>query len=96
MDRFQFVKKHREDILKLAALHGANHIRVFGSVARGTAGPNSDIDFLIRLDPGRSLLDHAGFLSDLEDLLKCRVDVVTEKGLRSIYREQVLREAKPL
>ena len=83
----------REEILKIAAKHGAYNIRIFGSVARGEADLNSDIDFLVDLEPGRSLFDLGGLLMDLQELLGCRVDVVTEKGLRQRIREKVLKEA---
>jgi uncharacterized protein len=86
----------REEILSAAARHGASNVRIFGSVARGEAGPESDVDVLVDLEPGRSLLDHAALLLELEELLGCQVDVVTERGLRSRFRERVLREAVPL
>jgi uncharacterized protein len=86
----------REQILALAARHGAHNIRIFGSVARGEAGPNSDIDVLVDLDPGRSLFDLGGFLMDLQDLLGRKVAVVTEKGLHWYIRDRVLKEAMPL
>ena len=88
--------RNRDKILKLAATHGARNIRVFGSVARGEADEQSDVDFLVDLEPGRSLLDLGGLLMDMQDLLGCRVDVVTEKGLRPRIRDQVFREAVPL
>ena len=87
------VKKHRAEILKIAAHHGASNIRVFGSVARGDADDRSDIDFLVDLENGRSLFDLGGLLVDLEKLLGCSVDVVTENGLRPRIRERVLNEA---
>jgi predicted nucleotidyltransferase len=83
-------------LLKGAAQHGARNVRVFGSVARGEAGEKSDIDFLVELEPGRSLLDHAALLVELEELLGHRVDVVTERGLRPRVRDRVLREAVAL
>jgi len=92
----EVLKQKREEILGIAAKYGARNVRVFGSVARGEADEKSDIDFLVELEPGRSLLDHAGFLVELQDLLGCRVDVVTEKGLRERMRERVLKEALPL
>lgn len=92
----KLLKAKREEILRIAAKHGARNVRVFGSVARGETGPNSDVDFLIELEAGRSLLDHAGLLLDLEQLLGCKVDVVTERGLRPRIRERVLKEAVPL
>ena len=92
----EIIKQKREEIFCIAARHGARNLRVFGSVARGEASKKSDVDFLIELEPGRSLLDHAGLLVDLEDLLGCPVDVVTQKGLRPRIRERVLKEAVPL
>ena len=88
------LKKHRTEILKIAARHGASNIRVFGSVARGDADDRSDIDFLVDLEDGRSLFDLGGLLVDLEKLLGCPVDVVTENGLRPRIRERVLHEAR--
>ena len=92
----ELLKKKREDILRLAAKHGAKHIRVFGSVVRGEADAQSDVDFLVEMEPGRSLLDMGGLLMDLQDLLGCRVDVVSVKGLKTRIRDRVLREAVPL
>ena len=92
----ELVRAKREDILRLAAGHGARNVRIFGSVARGEAGPDSDVDFLVDLEPGRSLMDLGGLLMDLQDLLGGKVDVVTEKGLRARIRDRVLREAVPL
>ncbi len=86
----------REDILRTATKHGAYNVRVFGSVARGEADAESDIDLLVDMEAGRSLLDLSGLLIDLEDLLGCNVDVVTERGLRDRIRERVLREAVTL
>lgn len=87
------LKHHRAEVLRLAAKHGATDVRVFGSVARGDADESSDIDFLVRMMPGRSLFDIGGLLMDLQDLLGRRVDVVTEGGLRPRTRERVLRDA---
>ena len=86
----------REDILRTASKYGAYNVRVFGSVARGEADSQSDIDLLVDMEPGRSLLDLSGLHIDLEDLLGCNVDVVTEDGLRDRIRERVLREAVAL
>jgi uncharacterized protein len=86
----------RREILALAARHGAKNLRIFGSVARGDAKPDSDIDFLVDLDADRSLLDLGGLLMDLQALLGRPVDVVTEKGLRHRIRDRVLKEAVPL
>lgn len=88
--------KRREEIIKLASKHGARNIRVFGSVARGEERPDSDLDLLIDLEPGRSLMDHAALLLELQDLLGQEVDVVTEKGVRERYRDRVLKEAVPI
>jgi hypothetical protein len=89
----RLLREKRQEILSIAARHGARNVRVFGSVARGEAGPESDLDILVDLEPGRSLLDHAALLLDLEAALGCKVDVVTERGLRARVREDVLREA---
>jgi len=86
----------REEILRTAAKHGASNVRVFGSVARGEAGPESDVDLLVELEPGRSLLDHVALLQDLEDILCLKVDVVNEKALHDRIRDRVLREAAPI
>jgi predicted nucleotidyltransferase len=83
----------RAEILAAAARHGATNVRVFGSVARGDADVNSDVDFLVDFETGRSLLDLAGLLVDLEDLLGHPVDVVTEPGLKARIRQRVLAEA---
>jgi uncharacterized protein len=86
----------RQDILRIAGNYGARRVRVFGSVARGEADRQSDVDFLVDLDPGRSLLDLGGLQFELEALLGCQVDVVTERGLKARIRERVLREAVPV
>jgi predicted nucleotidyltransferase len=83
----------RAEILAAASRHGATNVRVFGSVARGEADAASDVDFLVDFEPGRSLLDLAGLLIDLEDLLGHPVDVVTEPGLKARIRQRVLAEA---
>lgn len=87
------IKSYRQEILRIATQYGAYNIRIFGSVARNEADSNSDVDFLVDLEPGRSLLDLGGLLMDLQNLLGCPVDVVTEKGLKKRIREQVLTEA---
>ena len=96
MDIDQLLKKRRQEILALATRHGAKHIRIFGSVARGEADEQSDVDFLVDMEPGRSLMDMGGLLMDLQELLGCKVDVVSEKGLRARIRNRVLEEAIPL
>jgi uncharacterized protein len=90
------LKTHREEILAIARQHGADNVRVFGCVARGEASPDSDIDILVDLELGRSLLDHAQLQIDLEALLGRKVDVVTARGLRPRLRDRVLQEAIPL
>ena len=86
----------RNAILDAARRHGARNVRVFGSVARDEDDDRSDLDFLVETEPGRSLLDHAALLLDLEQLLGCKVDVLSEKGIKARIRERVLREARPL
>ena len=90
------IQEKRTRILVVAGRHGATNLRVFGSVVRGEAGPESDLDLLVEMEPGRSLLDHIALIQDLEEVLGCRVDVVTEAGLRERIRPRVLREARPL
>ncbi|HYK86094.1 MAG TPA: nucleotidyltransferase domain-containing protein [Ktedonobacteraceae bacterium] len=90
------VKARREEILQTAAKHGAFNVRVFGSVARGRADEQSDLDLLVDMETRRSLFDLGGLLVELEELLGCNVDVVTEQGLRERIRERVLREAVAL
>jgi predicted nucleotidyltransferase len=92
----EVLKAKRAEILRIAARHGARNVRLFGSVARGEADAKSDVDVLVDMEPGRSLLDMGGLLMDLQDLLGCRVDVVSERGLRERIRERVLQEAIPL
>ncbi len=93
----QLVTEKREDILKIARQHGAFNIRIFGSVARDEETENSDIDFLIDYDIQKiSPWFPGGLLMDLEDLLGCKVDIVTEKGLSKLIKNRVLQEAKPL
>lgn len=96
MDIRQVVESKREDILRLAAEHGARNVRLFGSVARGEASENSDVDFLVEFEPGTSLLTHAGLIVALEDLLGRHVDVAPEKTLKDHIRERVLSEARPI
>lgn len=96
MSMYTRLHQQREAILVLATQHGARNVRVFGSVARGEDGADSDVDFLVELEPGRSLLDHAALLLDLEQLLGCKVDVATERSLKTRLRAHVLKEAVPL
>src|SRR2546428_13783499 len=92
----ELLQAKREDILSIAAKYGASNVRIFGSVARGEADEKSDIDLLVDMEPGRSLFDLGGLLSDLEDLLGCNADVVTEDGLRDRIRTRGLKEAGAL
>jgi len=89
----QLLQTKRKKILQIAARHGARKVRVFGSVVRGEARRGSDIDFLVEMDEGRSLLDHAALILDLERLLKRPVDVASERGLRPPVRKEVLKDA---
>ncbi|MBI3994967.1 MAG: nucleotidyltransferase family protein [Nitrospirae bacterium] len=91
----ELLKFKREEILRIAAKHGARNVRIFGSVARGQAGAQSDLDVLVDLEPGHSLLDLGGFLMDLQELLGCKVDVVTEKGLRDRIRDRYCERPCP-
>ncbi len=93
MEIYELLISKREEIIHAAALRGARNIRVFGSVVRGDAQPDSDIDFLVDLDSGRSLLDLGGLLMDLQIIIGRDVDIVTEKGLHWYIRDQVLAEA---
>jgi uncharacterized protein len=90
------IKDRRNDILRLSKLHGAKNVCIFGSVARDKAGPDSDVDFLVEMVPGRSLLDLAGLAVDLERLLGRKVDIVTERGLHWYLRDKILNEAQAL
>ncbi len=90
------IRQRREDILRIAAKHGAHNVRVFGSVVRGEAGEDSDIDLLVDLESETSLLDHAALLTALQETLGCKVDVVSSRGIKPRIRDRVLKEAVPL
>jgi len=92
----ELLKEKREEILHICTKYGARNVRIFGSVARGEADAQSDIDFLVEMEPGRSLFDLGGLQYELEQLLGCSVDVVTQRGLKVRIRDRVLREAMPL
>ena len=96
MSTAELVLSKRDQILKLAASYGAKNVRIFGSVARGVDTRDSDIDLLVDMETGRSLFDLGGLLMDLQQLLGCKVDVVTERGLRSRIRARVISEARAL
>ena len=85
-------RARRDEILKVAARYGASDVRLFGSVVHGQAGPDSDVDILVRLEPGRSLIDHIALMQDLEDLLGVKVDVVEQEALHPAIRDKVLDE----
>lgn len=93
MSIHELLQSKRKKILQIAARHGAHKVRVFGSVAKGTTRRGSDVDFLVEMEEGRSLLDHAALVLDLERLLKRSVDVASERGLRQPLRKEVLRDA---
>lgn len=93
MEYKTLLNDNRAKIIETAARYGASHVRIFGSVARGTADEASDIDFLVKLASDRSLLDLGGLLYELKQMLGVEVDVVTEDGLRARIRDEVLSEA---
>jgi hypothetical protein len=90
------LRLRRKEILGYAASHGARNVRVFGSAARGEAGVASDVDLLVEMEPGRSLLDLVGLWQDLEDLLGTHVDVLSDGGVSPHLRERIYAEAVPL
>ena len=96
MVTLRMLAERRAEILRLAEEYRTEKVRVFGSVARGDNTQLSDVDLLVTSRPGCSLFDLGGMLEDLQDLLGCRVDLVTEDGLKPRLRERVLREAVPL
>jgi len=96
MSLYADVLEKRDEILRIAAGHGARTVRFFGSAVRGEETPESDIDLLVEFEPGRNLLDHVALVQDLEDLLGRTVDVVTEGGLHWYIRDRIHQEAVPL
>lgn len=90
------IRRHRKEILRIAGEYGASEVRIFGSAATGRSNADSDIDVLVKLQPGRSLLDIVALKQDLEDLLGRDVDVVTEASISPYIRDRVLREAVEL
>jgi predicted nucleotidyltransferase len=96
LDTAQLIRLKRDDILDIAAKHGARNVRVFGSVARGEARPGSDVDFLVDVGAVTSSWFPGGLIVDLEALLGKRVEVVTERGLHPLLRDSILREAIPV
>jgi uncharacterized protein len=92
----EVVRRFRHEILDLAARHGARHVRVFGSIARGDDRPDSDVDFLVDVEPGRTLLDMIAFEQDLHDLLGRKIEVLTDGGLSPYLQQRILAEAASL
>jgi predicted nucleotidyltransferase len=96
MNRIEQIRSNRDAIFRLAARYGIRKVRLFGSVVRGESGPNSDVDVLVDIEPGRSLLDQVGFEQDLESLLGCKVDVVVEGGISPYLETRILQEAQQI
>ncbi len=92
----KLLKEKRGAVMDMAAKYGAKNIRVFGSVTRGQAGTESDIDLLVKMEEGRSLIDLSALICDLRELLGIKVDVVSEEGLYWLLRRRILKEARPL
>ncbi|HLG20741.1 MAG TPA: nucleotidyltransferase family protein [Bdellovibrionota bacterium] len=91
-----FLADQRGKILELAERHGATNVRIFGSFARGEARPDSDVDILVSMKPGRSYFDFVALWQDLEELLGRKVDVVSDRGISPYLRDRILSEARPL
>lgn len=89
----EIIEGKRDEILRIAAKYGANSVRVFGSVARGEARPDSDVDFVVRFEKGRSLLDQSNLILDLQELLGRKVEVASEPWLNQYIKDRVLKEA---
>ncbi|MEW6710172.1 MAG: nucleotidyltransferase family protein [Candidatus Riflebacteria bacterium] len=96
MNEFRAVQQKKQEILAVAHAHGLLNVRVFGSVVRGEDTPQSDVDLLVDLDKGRTLLDMGGALIKLQELLGRKVEIVTERGLHWYLRDKILKEARPL
>lgn len=90
------VAARRDEILEIARRYGATRVRLFGSTLRGESHPESDLDLLVDLEPGRSLFDLGAMHTELEERLGCPVDLLTENGLHWYVRERISREAVPL
>lgn len=96
MSLHDLIRAKRQEVLAIAAKHGARNVRIFGSVARGEEDERSDVDFLVEMEPGRSLMDLGGLLADWEDLLGRKVEVVEPEGLHWYVKPRVLQEAVAL
>jgi uncharacterized protein len=90
------LREKRQAILEIARRHGAHDVRIFGSVARGDNTEASDLDLIVRFDPGRTLLDHGGLLMDLREFLGMKVDVIDEGALTGRLAQEAKRDAVPL
>lgn len=93
MDIVSLTRANRAKIIEISEKYGARTVRLFGSVATGSASQSSDLDVLVEMNPGSTLLDIVAIKQDLEDLLGCPVDVVTEEALSPYIRAQVLKES---
>ena len=96
MSSEKLLKEKRHAVIAIAAKHGAQNLRIFGSVARGDFDSESDIDLLVKMEEGRSLLDLSALTLDLQELLGVKVDVVSEDGLYWLLRRRILKESRPL
>jgi len=96
MTELERIQQQKKNILAIARQHGLVRLRLFGSVVRGEETPQSDIDLLVDLEPGRSMFDLGGALIQLQELLRRKVDIVTEGGLHWYLKEKIMQEAMPL
>lgn len=96
MKELERIQRQKKDILAIARQHGISQLRIFGSVIRGEETPQSDIDLLVELEPGCSMLDLGGALIRLQELLGRKVDIVTERGLHWYLKEKIMQEAVQL
>jgi hypothetical protein len=90
------IMNRRDEIIRIAEKHGAHDVRLFGSVARDAASTASDVDVLVRMDGDRSLLDRIALIQELEDLLRCKVDVVNDRAIDPLIQDNILAQALPL
>ena len=96
MSELEQLRKKRDQVLAMAASHGATNVRVFGSVATGLETEQSDIDLLVSLEAGRNLFDLCRLYDALEELLDRPVDIVVDGGISPLLEDRILREAVPL
>jgi len=89
----ELLKEKREEVLRIAAKHGACNVRIFGSVARGEAGPESDVDLLVDIGSTHSSWFPAGLVLELEELLGLKVEVITEASVYPPLKQRILEEA---